>query len=1833
MTRAVSLFIFTTLLLLNVISYCVVAAVDSDPPTVTGPPSSMSVAIQLDAPSTISVAESFNVIATINMTNSSTSSDAEHFAWGCAVTAGSPTLCPDASTITAASLRFPGNTSGTSGAVDVTFYFWTGNLSIGSALASGQFASDSATIQFTIPTPAPTTPVPGAVPTVTLIAPASISLGEAFNVTASVVPASSTMVYDWECGVIPPSSASLCPTIADHFATWLPYPANPTATPGTVSVVLYYAFGYATVGDAIKDNFNYYIASVNIVLTELVLVTPAPSNNSCLYVCPDMLCAADLGSCACSVSAVLGNVFLAFSGTTNGAPRDMPLTMTANATYRVPSGACSGFDLGPYVVFTWYVSASVGYVAFHATSTGSGSPVTIPANTIASNGTYFMTVSAAAPFNPALSSFASASIVFGTPAPQVNVTGPSNVDASESFTVTATVSFLSNVYGFVWRCSSLDIVAPSLCPETFNGTFGNVTFPANPRAQAGRVSVSYYYMWDVTTLTEAFTTGTYVEGTLSVAFTSANPSLKIVNSIANQVLDYNTFFSSQKIALWSITNYSAAYTRVWTINGEVLNTTLDNFTIPASLNLLRSIPMSQFQIMRLNNIIRVTVTDRSNSTLTSYAEVDVTVLELFPATLTIANANSVDSSAMALSDTIILNYSVPLLNNSYYWFYNFAVTFVYYTTSATGVEMAMPLPTKVNGTTVTATAPQLPDTSVTSLTMKFGLVVTMSYYPNVSAGTANATFNITRNDACLYQCPDQTCASSLATCACVAADASISVPTVPTFDSGASSLVRMLEVFNVSADATYGVFRGNCSGLDLTQFVNYTWHIKDIFGATKEVGGHGDRLVLPPNSFVVPGEYTLTVTATGLTNPNTGLFPSATASNGFTVSADWPAVNLVAPVSAEVTDAFNVTATVSYLLTTGQFTWVCAASRATLCPSANLSSAASSNTTTFVFPGLNPGIVGGTVTITIFFWFVATTFEAARAVGDISSVSATILLTSRQCVGISQQNGSAVLFDNVPLTCVQPFDCFAEFCLCVNGTVSATCTPFGANVNASVIEMCTARRVSCIISAALNTGSVWDATCQRWGEDVNQLYTSYYYDRSSTNLTDLCLAESCSLVTAGSSDLAGTVNYSRICDINVLEIGAPRDSDVVVGCVAPARTHFDVPAQCGAAANCSQSSCVCLGGSWTTSLQECLLPAAQPLDSVLDACLASYVSCVTVVALDVYIPGASPLNTDPCQRWAVPIAEDYAFFYYNATRLPSVFFLCVAAEHGPVSTMGGSNCRRLRVVLQRYAPPLKQNNTTPVLPESTSLWQACNYTACTDIYRFNHSAHFSSACTFAAVNRTPTFVAYNACPYLCPDSTCAADLASCACTANAAVANLSTSANYDLANILPTTQLQITASASYAVASGNCSDFAFGSSLKFTWSVTNASGVVLLSYNGSRLTVASNTLTAGSYTATVAATGLLGTQQLTLALPLTVVVLQPTVQISGPTLATSLRSFALTAVITNPATSSSFNWTCTSLTANVSCPNLSNGTSSSLFIAAGAPSGTFSIVYQYFSNAHIANATVLLEITSDDIPVVTVRQALTGSIAASSFGINAFAYTQQISASGTVQFSSAYTRSWRVNGVRVNGALDSVVVAASLMKTTTFANAKAGVYVYNTITLTATSNSNSNVIGNASVTVVVLESVASNLTILKSGSASATFAQGLVDTLVFAVNSTPSVTTTSVPLGATLQTSVVYYTVTNNVESVGMSLLTTTSGATQVGAAPLVPNGTAHGTMIKFGIQISLSGVVVSRANSTFNITLADAAAAATSVLASAGSITDPDEAVQALGNMGALLNSFSSSS
>jgi hypothetical protein len=807
---------------------------------------------------------------------------------------------------------------------------------------------------------------------------------------------------------------------------------------------------------------------------------------------------------------------------------------------------------------------------------------------------------------------------------------------------------------------------------------------------------------------------------------------------------------------------------------------------------------------------------------------------------------------------------------------------------------------------------------------------------------------------------------------------------------------------------------------------------------------------------------------------------------------------------------------------------------------------------------------------------MATTFKFVASV----AIAALVASSALGCSTFSYNPGSFT--DDVPWGCVEPFECFVEFCSCVSGQLSSTCTPFGA-VNASTIEQCAARRVTCIMNAALHSRNVWNTSCQGWGDKIASLYATYYSDRTSTNLTDACKADMCGVVTAGNSSLADSVNYTYICSYVGFGFPAPADRNVVAGCAASSQTYFEnPPQQCSGANACRQTYCSCVNGTWNTTALSCTLPAAQPMESAMEMCWSAQAGCLTKAALDMYVPGASPLNTDPCLAWAVPIAQDYAT-YYNAT---------VA-------------------------------NAT-ITKESTALWQACNFTACNQIHRYNASANFSSVCTFAAVaGVVPTFVAYNPCPYSCPDSTCAANLAKCACTQKAVVSGLNGTFSRDINNLDMTRTLTGTGFASYGVASGNCSSFDFSTSMSFVWTLTNSSGVVV-TVNSSSFSIPGYTMVSGgTYTLRVTATGLVSNQTATTTWTLTPKAPEPTVSITGS--GASLRipntnALAIKATVVD-IISGTFNWSCVATTVNGTtgtCPNLSNSTASALFIASGAAAGTYVITYTYRS---VYTSSITLTVVAGEIPYVRIIVP-SGPISTNPV---AFLNTQQITLTSGLTFSGTVTYNWTVNGGSMLSNSTTLSVMASALNTTSLSAANSGNYVYNTIYVRATSATDMNVFGEATLNVVVLVPFTMMLTVTKQSNAAQTYATALTDKLVFSYSTTPALAASNAPFGASLVASIVYYDFVGGRES-ALEVQTTPSGAALVGAAPMFSNKSLSSQNVNFGVQLLMSGVLVASGNATFNITKGDVAAATASILATVSSVTDSTQAISSAGTISALM-------
>ncbi|CUG53261.1 GPI-anchored surface protein, putative, partial [Bodo saltans] len=393
-------------------------------------------------------------------------------------------------------------------------------------------------------------------------------------------------------------------------------------------------------------------------------------------------------------------------------------------------------------------------------------------------------------------------------------------------------------------------------------------------------------------------------------------------------------------------------------------------------------------------------------------------------------------------------------------------------------------------------------------------------------------------------------------------------------------------------------------------------------------------------------------------------------------------------------------------------------------------------------------------------------------------------------------DASGYFTSRLPWSCDDVFDCLVEFLSCVNGTLSLCptdntslpghypltmdCSAFGPNVNAPMLQQCLKKRVQCTLNAAQSAPWVSNASCRSWGAPLSNEYNSLYElvvnntafhvppvgpptaDNISLwdNYTATCVVDMCAIASNGirrtiaegltnSTNNTNTsttslqlqnVDIGAICSVNLSYPIIPLNVDDIPGCpVASSIAHpyfINVPiASCSAPASCLASYCSCLGGVWDTKATSC--DTSRLLDtstSVARSCFATVMSCILNSALSIYVPGTSPLVPDPCLSWSVLIAQDY-LVYYNTIR-SSV--------------------------------------------KSTSLWQACNATACRENAGLIGiagvtSSFLETACAFPGVSARPTFQAYDPCPYQCPNGQCTVGIMYCSCTASAGITNLQAS--------------------------------------------------------------------------------------------------------------------------------------------------------------------------------------------------------------------------------------------------------------------------------------------------------------------------------------------------------------------------------------------------------------------------------------------------------------------------
>ncbi len=525
--------------------------------------------------------------------------------------------------------------------------------------------------------------------------------------------------------------------------------------------------------------------------------------------------------------------------------------------------------------------------------------------------------------------------------------------------------------------------------------------------------------------------------------------------------------------------------------------------------------------------------------------------------------------------------------------------------------------------------------------------------------------------------------------------------------------------------------------------------------------------------------------------------------------------------------------------------------------------------------------------------------------------------------------------------------------------------------------------------------------------------------------------------------------------------------------------------------------------------------------------------------------------------------------------------------------------------------------------EETELYSACNNSACEQIYRFVQDS-VSPVCTFAAVEgRTSTFQPYNECPFSCPDSTCSGGLATCACTANAVVSGLDASLSRNVASgtLDLTKSLTGTAYASYGISSGNCSGFDFDPSLKFLWRLSKLDGTVVLTLNTSSLVIAASSLEANvTYNLNLTATGLKSSQIAKRSWTFKAVAPTPTVTIrqNGASLRVSTSQIVtISAKVIDVMTGGSGSWTC-SVINGTTCPDLTNSTSTQLIIGSGSEAGSYTIVFTYRGTY---TSSLTLTIVSGEIPFVRIIAPSNGPLAT----VPQLVYlsNQKILLSSVVKFSGNVTIAWTVNdNTTVISAKSTLSLAASSLPTTTLADLESNP-TETTIYMRATSTT-SDAYGEATITVVVVQPLTFGLTVSNGAKL---FAEGLVDKVTLAPTSNPSMTTSTTPLGASLQFSFVFFdNVSGKSTAVGLVSTPSGAGANFVTTAPLFTTADVSSQETEFGVIVRLNGIVAGAANATFNLTKPDIGAAATAQLSKISSITDPVQAVAAAGNLRSLM-------
>lgn len=921
---------------------------------------------------------------------------------------------------------------------------------------------------------------------------------------------------------------------------------------------------------------------------------------------------------------------------------------------------------------------------------------------------------------------------------------------------------------------------------------------------------------------------------------------------------------------------------------------------------------------------------------------------------------------------------------------------------------------------------------------------------------------------------------------------------------------------------------------------------------------------------------------------------------------------------------------------------------------------------------------------------------AATQVHNDSSITTSLLCSS--AIDITPAEDSGYLLAQLPWGCASLFECLVDFCTCVNGTMSSslTCAPFAPTTTATVVRSCLARRLGCTLAAAQASPWVSNASCRHWGTALLQFYKStYFHDGAASSVHDIsrglstqswdnytttCVVDMCVLASTGieestnnvlrpSADGSGGHNVSggvllslddidiaALCSVNQSYPLVPIGEDEVPGCVAPppqtdTAYFMDIPiAKCAAPEACVATYCACLGATWFSATHRCELHdgAASPPPSIGTAktCFATTMSCVLNSALSTYVPGASPLDPNPCLSWSVRIAEDYAAFY--ATPVGSV--------------------------------------------KQTKLWQACNASACRENAALVGiasitDAFLEAACVFPGVSARPTFQAYDFCPYRCPNGACAISIVYCSCTASASITTLDasfapawvasrTATSPFSGAVLPTFDLSFSltamAFATFRSKQPNCTSFDYGPLLGYTWSLHKirnlSSSLLVQSSNRSSFVVNASALEHNTeYRLMCVANGVLANQ--TGSRSWSFIAMAPTPVVSITTMGSQLRvsnirHLIISAIIVDAlpsASSAAYAWTCSVLLGGVnSCPSLTNATRTWLAIPPGAAVGTFLVNYTYRDG--LAMSSLVITLVAGDLPYVRVLVSGT-RVNSGAADMDTFLSSQSINVAAVVSYGggNAVTYTWSrgvVGGssagtpIAASASAASATVSAGIMNKASLISVVSGSpNVINWIRVRVASTTSPTEYGEASVPIVVVEPMLLSLHATLRGSANVTTVVGLQDELELRPSAaaasaplTPITTASSGPYGTAVTLSFSYYDIvprgrTGNASmAIGLAATPLSPPTSFSAPAPLPSTAAAVGSVgasptTILSVTLIFGGVVAARANTTVTILRpSDVAAAASSESAKLASIIDPSAAVAMAANLRGLLAHAASS-